>query len=196
MKNAILFALALLGLFAVGASAQGDGAGMGPQAGIHEAGTGLVEPELKEVAQGTGQGLTEVGEMTEEHIAKADAFVMSLPDNGFYRMEMTEVIDSVDAGDESLLILDVRPAALYDAGHIPDSVSIPLTALVQSDLVAGMNFIPVDKKIAVVCTYDTNSAYAVSILRIFGYSRDAWVVVGGVPAWVEAGRELVPTEEM
>lgn len=44
-------------------SAQGDGMGMGPQAGVHEPGTGLVESELKEEAQGTGQGLTEVEEM-------------------------------------------------------------------------------------------------------------------------------------
>mgnify|MGYP001186187424 FL=1 len=50
MKNAALFVLVLLGLFAVAASAQGDGAGMGPQAGVHEPGTGLVEPELKEEA--------------------------------------------------------------------------------------------------------------------------------------------------
>ena len=58
MKNATFLVLILLGLSSAVVSAQGEG----PQAGIHEPGTGLVEPELKEEAQGTGQGLTEVEE--------------------------------------------------------------------------------------------------------------------------------------
>lgn len=58
MKNAAFLVLILLGLSSAVVSAQGEG----PQAGIHEPGTGLVEPELKEEAQGTGQGLTEVEE--------------------------------------------------------------------------------------------------------------------------------------
>ncbi len=187
MKNTALFVLVLLGLFAVVASAQGDGAGEGPQAGIHEPGTGLVEPELKEEAQGTGQGLTEADETAEEHIAKADAFLMGLINNSLLRMDMQELIDAVNAGDENLVIVDVRPASLYDAGHIPDSINAPFP-----DLVPNMDTVPADKKIAVVCTYDTNSAFSVSVMRIFG-DRDAWVVVGGVPGWVDAGRELVPT---
>jgi hypothetical protein len=59
MKNATLLILVLLGLSSAVVSAQGEG----PQAGIHEPGTGLVEPEQKEEAQGTGQGLTEVEEV-------------------------------------------------------------------------------------------------------------------------------------
>ena len=58
MKNAAFLVLILLGLSSAIVSAQGEG----PQAGIHEPGTGLVESELKEEAQGTGQGLTEVEE--------------------------------------------------------------------------------------------------------------------------------------
>jgi rhodanese-related sulfurtransferase len=163
MKNAILFVLVLLGLFAVAVSVQ---------AAEHEE-------------------ITEVEEMAEaDYMAKADAFLMSLVDNRLLRMEMQELIDAVDAGDESVVIVDVRPASLYDAGHIPDSINAPFL-----ELVPNMDLVPTDKKIAVVCTFDTNSAFAVSVMSIFG-DRDAWVVVGGVPAWEEAGRELVATEEV
>ncbi len=134
------------------------------------------------------EDMSEDGDMAEEHIAKADAFMMSLIDNSLLRMEMQEVIDAVDAGDESMVIVDVRPASLYDAGHIPDSINVPFPEMVQK-----MDMVPTDKKIAVVCTYDTNSAFSVAVMRIFG-DRDAWVVVGGVPAWQEAGREFVATE--
>ena len=163
MKIAILFVLALLGLFAVAVSVQ---------AAEHEE-------------------MAEVEEMAEiDYMAKADAFLMSLVDNSLLLMEIQELIDAVDAGDESVVIVDVRPATLYDAGHIPDSINAPFP-----ELVPNMDLVPTDKKIAVVCTFDTNSAFAVSVMRIFG-DRDAWVVVGGVPAWEEAGRELVATEEV
>jgi rhodanese-related sulfurtransferase len=162
MKNATLFVLVLLVLLAAVGAVQGAEA----------------------------EDMSEDGDMADDYMAKADAFMMSLPDNGFYRMEMQDLIDAVDAGDENLVILDVRPASLYDAGHIEGSMNIPDPELVQK-----MDTVPTDKKVAVVCQLDTNSAYAVSILRIFG-DRDAWIVVGGVPAWVDAGRELVPTEEM
>lgn len=35
----------------------------GTQKGVHEPGTGLVEPELKEAGQGTGQGVQTVSEV-------------------------------------------------------------------------------------------------------------------------------------
>jgi len=161
MKSIALLALVLLGLFALVGSVHGA--------------------EDEEMA--------EVDEMVEEHVAKADSFLKSLPEKNLLLMDMQEVIDAVDAGDDSMVIVDVRPASAYDAGHIPDSINVPFP-----ELVPNMDMVPTDKKIAVVCTYDTNSAFAVSVMRIIG-DRDAWVVVGGVPAWEEAGRELVPTEE-
>ncbi len=124
-----------------------------------------------------------------DYMAKAGAFLMSYPENNFFRIDVQEVIDAVDAADESLFILDVRPAG-FDEGHIPGSVWIPGPELMDS-----MDMVPTDEKIAVYCALDTNAAFAVSVLRIFG-DRDAWIMAGGPTAWVDAGRELVPTEEM
>ncbi|MGC9514346.1 rhodanese-like domain-containing protein [Methanocrinis sp.] len=169
MKNKALLVLVLLGLFAVAGPAQ---------AAEHE--------DMAEDGE-----MAEAEEMAEvDYMAKADAFMMGYPENSYYRMEMQELIDAVDAGDKNLAILDVRPAELYDSGHIPGSMNIPGPVLVTS-----IDMVPTDKKIATLCALDTNAAFAVSILRIFG-DRDAWVVVGGPSAWEEAGRELVPSEEM
>jgi len=166
MKNIALLVLVLLGLFAAAGSIQ---------AAEHE--------DMAEDGE-----MVEAEEMAEvDYMAKADAFLMSLPENNLLLMDMQELIDAIDAGDEGIVIVDVRPASLYDAGHIPDSINVPFPGLVPN-----MEMVPADKTIAVVCTYDTNSAFAVSVMSIFG-DRDAWVVVGGVPAWEEAGRELVPS---
>jgi len=114
---------------------------------------------------------------------KADAFVKSVPENMMYIMLARVVAAGVDAGDPSWVVLDIRPPQHYNNGHIKGSLHIPLT-----ELVGRMNEIPKGKKIAVFCAMDTNSAFAVAILRMYGY--DAWIVEGGVPGWVKLGKPL------
>lgn len=115
--------------------------------------------------------------------AAADAFARSVPDNKMFLMSVEDLARMVDEGNTELVILDVRPAQVYAKGHIKGSMSVPLPMVVEQ-----MGGIPTQKKIAVVCSMDTNSAFAVAILRMHG--RDAWIVDGGVIAWEGLGREL------
>jgi rhodanese-related sulfurtransferase len=63
-------------------------------------------------------------------------------------------------------------------------MNIPLTMLIEK-----MNAVSKDKTVAVVCTMDTNSAFAVAVLQMNGYN--AWIVEGGIPGWENSGRPLV-----
>ena len=119
----------------------------------------------------------------EDLTEKADAFVKSVPQNMSYITLARVVAAGVEAGDPSWVILDIRPPQHYESGHIKGSLHIPLT-----DLIGRMKEIPKNKKIAVVCAMDTNSAFAVAILRMYGY--DAWIFEGGVPGWVKLGKPL------
>ncbi len=56
-------------------------------------------------------------------------------------------------------------------------------------LVEKLDSVPTGRKIAVVCSLDTNSAFGVAVLRM--HKRDAWIAEGGVYAWERLGRELV-----
>ncbi len=114
---------------------------------------------------------------------KADAFLKSIPVNMMYLLNPRTLTAGIDAGDMSWVIVDIRPPQHYDNGHIKGSLHIPLT-----ELAGRMKEIPKDRKIAVVCAMDTNSAFAVAILRMYGY--DAWIVEGGVPGWVKIGKPL------
>ncbi|NYT02198.1 MAG: rhodanese-like domain-containing protein [Methanosarcinales archaeon] len=148
---------------------------------------GSVAPEGAAVIDenATDGAMSAAEEMEESDcMAAADEFMMSLPDSGFYLMEVEDLIAMVEAEDEGFMILDVRPADSYAAGYIPGSVNIP-----DPELIARMDEVPADKMIAVVCQLDTNSAFAVAMLRVFG-DRDAWIVNGGVTAWEDAGKEL------
>jgi len=186
MKRLFVLMVVVMAFVAFPVSSQGPQANTDPQAGAHDPGTGLIVPELKEESQGIGQGLVDLVEEI-DYLMKADEFMKALSDNGFYLMSMEDLISAVDAGDENLFILDVRPADMYDAGHIPGSVNVP-----DPELVEKMDMVPTEEKIVVVCQIDTNSASDVSVLRIFG-DRDARVVLGGVPAWEAAGGKLMMT---
>lgn len=126
-------------------------------------------------------------ETSPDYMLKADEVMKGMMDNGLYLISISDVINATENETEmaNWVILDVRPEEGYASGHIPDSMNIPFT-----NIVSDMDAVPADKKIAVVCFYDTNSAFAVAMLRVFG-DRDAWVVQGGVPAWQDAGKELV-----
>ena len=115
---------------------------------------------------------------------QADSFVKSVPENLMYLMPQEKLAEMIDAGKMHFMVLDIRPPQSYGKGHIDGSVNIPLPTLVDK-----IGEIPKDKRINVVCTIDTNSAFAVAMLRMMGYN--AWIVEGGVPGWENSGRALV-----
>ena len=124
--------------------------------------------------------LAYAGDVREETV---DEFVKSVPQNMMYLMSAADLAAGLDESDD-WVILDIRPPSHYNNGHIEGSLHIPLTQLVER-----RDEVPKDKKIAVVCAMDTNSAFATAILRMHGY--DAWIIKGGVPGWVMAGMPLV-----
>jgi rhodanese-related sulfurtransferase len=132
-------------------------------------------------------GLLAAGQETSpDYMMKADDVMKGMMDNGLYLIPVSDVINATENETEMAdwVILDVRPEEGYATGYIPNSMNIPFT-----NIVSDMDAVPSDKKIAVVCTYDTNSAFAVAMLRVFG-DRDAWIVQGGISAWQDAGKEL------
>ena len=115
---------------------------------------------------------------------KADAFVKSVPEKMMFLMSAEHLAKMVDAGNKDFVILDIRPPQHYEKGHIKGSMNIPLPMLVEK-----MDAIPDGKKVAVVCSLDTNSAFAVVVLAMNGH--DAWIVEDGISGWEKLGRELI-----
>jgi rhodanese-related sulfurtransferase len=114
----------------------------------------------------------------------AEEFVRSVPGSEMFIMPVESLAEMVDGGKGDYVVLDIRPPQHYAAGHIEGSVNIPLPILVEK-----LDSVPTDKKIAVVCSVDTNSAFGVAVLRM--HKRNAWIVEGGVYAWEGLDRKLV-----
>jgi rhodanese-related sulfurtransferase len=96
-------------------------------------------------------------------------------------MTRQELARRLEDGD-SLVVLDVRPAAEHAAGHLPGAVSIPV-----GELRRRLSELPRDQEIVAYCRgpFCAFAHEAVSLLRREGYS--ARRLEEGLPEWEAAG---------
>jgi rhodanese-related sulfurtransferase/DNA-binding transcriptional ArsR family regulator len=83
---------------------------------------------------------------------------------------------------DSVLVLDVRPAAEHAAGHLPGAVSIPV-----GELRRRLAELPADREIVAYCRgpYCAFAQEAVAVLRAAGFQ--ARRLEDGLPEWAAAG---------
>jgi hydroxyacylglutathione hydrolase len=84
-------------------------------------------------------------------------------------------------GSEAPLVIDVRQATEYLAGHLAGSVPIGAGALPDV-----LDQLPRDRPIATICASGYRASVAASLLRAAGFERVEWVR-GGVPSWADRG---------
>lgn len=84
-------------------------------------------------------------------------------------------------GAEPPLVLDVRQADEYAAGHVPGA-----RHLMAGDLPDRLAELPRDRAIATICASGYRASVAASLLRQAGFHHVAWVE-GGLPTWQAAG---------
>jgi len=98
-------------------------------------------------------------------------------------MSLGELWRRVDAGEDDLIILDVRERDAYDAGHIPRARLLP-----RGQLELRVNQVLPDptRRILAYCELGLISTLAARTLREMGFQR-AVALDGGMKAWREAG---------
>lgn len=89
-----------------------------------------------------------------------------------------------DLADDAVL-LDVREADEWAAGHIDGAVHLPM-----SGLMARVDEVPKEGDVVVVCKVGGRSAQVTAFLSQRGWDN-VRNLDGGVVAWVQAGRPIV-----
>jgi hydroxyacylglutathione hydrolase len=84
-------------------------------------------------------------------------------------------------GPEAPIVIDVRQASEYEAGHVPGALSIG-----AGDLPERLDSLPGDRPIATICASGYRASVAASLLRAAGFPAVSWVA-GGVATWEAAG---------
>jgi rhodanese-related sulfurtransferase len=120
--------------------------------------------------------LAEVHRLVDDYFTSAD---------GLEPLPRAELLRRARRRD--VMVLDVRPAEEYAAGHIAGAVSLPL-----AELKRRLADLPASRKIVAYCRgpYCVLAAEAVRLLRQRGF--DAVRLADGYPEWREAG---LPVED-
>ncbi|MFN2297445.1 MAG: rhodanese-like domain-containing protein [Anaerolineales bacterium] len=111
------------------------------------------------------------------------ALIAQLAGGSFYVQEI-EPQDVPAMVSNGAIIVDVRLHEDYVAGHIENSLWIPL-----EELELRMSELPTDRTIITVCRTGARSAQAFHILQEAGFPNIA-SLKGGMEAWVAAGYSL------
>jgi len=83
-------------------------------------------------------------------------------------------------GRKDFVLVDVRPAADYEKGHIEGAQNLLLTELVTPEKLEGL---PTDRKLIVYSQGSEVAGQAVVLLRLAGY--DASLLLGGYNFWAQ-----------
>lgn len=96
------------------------------------------------------------------------------------RFSAHDLADQLKARE--VTVIDVREPMEYATGHITGSLNIPLARITQADLPRG--------PLVLVCQSDNRSAKALSQLLQQGHPHSVADLMGGLPAWQQAGYEV------
>lgn len=109
----------------------------------------------------------------------AEGLPRGYPFRAAYEITAREAKRLLDAGDESILIIDVRTAPEWEHSHVPGSVHIPLDEIERrADEVAPAP----GQVVACLCHHGVRSLKASLALRQLG-CPDAMSIAGGIDAW-------------
>jgi hydroxyacylglutathione hydrolase len=105
-----------------------------------------------------------------------------LPTESTGSLTVEELAGRIAAGGpDAPLVIDVRQATEFAAGHVPGSVHIR-----GGDLQDRLRDLPRDRGIATICASGYRSSVAASLLRRAGFA-DVSSVVDGLPTWQAQG---------
>jgi hydroxyacylglutathione hydrolase len=100
------------------------------------------------------------------------------------RLTVDQLAARSGGGPDAPLVVDVRQASEYVAGHVPGSVHITAGSL--PDRLADL---PRDRPLATICASGYRASVAASLLRSAGFSDVSWVA-DGLPAWEAHGHPV------
>ena len=86
------------------------------------------------------------------------------------------------------VLLDVREADEFAAGHIPGAVHVP-RGLLEFKLSSTPELTPRDLKIVLYCKTSGRAALAASTMKDMGYLH-VRSIAGGFEAWAQAGKPV------
>jgi len=116
-----------------------------------------------------------------ELLAAVDSFLSSMPE-GF--LAVGDIEKFKEAIANGAFLVDVREAAEYQEGHLPDAINIPIRTLAQN-----LDKLPKDKPVFVYCKSGHRAALSTAALQTLGYTN-VRAFPPGFAGWEQAGEPV------
>lgn len=105
-------------------------------------------------------------------------FIGTLPE-GYYAVSASNL--NAELSEKTPVIVDIREVSEYETDHIAGSINLPIRTLLQN-----LDKLPAqDQAIVIYCASGHRGAFAMSALRLLGYT-DVRNIGGGLNAWKKA----------
>lgn len=104
-----------------------------------------------------------------------------------FETDCWDVHHAITTGRKDFVLIDVRPARAFAAGHLPTAVNIPVRELA----VPALADIPMTTLCVVYCAGPHCNGATKAAVRLAGLGRPVKEMIGGVTGWLDEGFELV-----
>lgn len=103
-----------------------------------------------------------------------------------FETDCWDVHDAISRGVADFVVLDVRPAEMYRAGHVPGARHLPHGKIVESALAEY----PSDTVFVVYCAGPHCNGAHRGAIRLARLGRPVKLMIGGVTGWRDEGFAL------
>jgi rhodanese-related sulfurtransferase len=103
-----------------------------------------------------------------------------------FETDCADVHEAMSTGPRDFVLLDVRSADLYAAGHVPGALHLPHGKIVDVKL----RGYPADTLFVVYCAGPHCNGAHRGALRLANLGRPVKLMIGGVTGWLDEGFEL------
>ena len=103
-----------------------------------------------------------------------------------FETDCWDVNHSLTTGQQDFVLLDVRSAEAYAAGHVPGAIHLPHGKLVESKLREW----PAETLFVTYCAGPHCNGATKGAIRLAKLGRPVKIMIGGVTGWIDEGFAL------
>jgi rhodanese-related sulfurtransferase len=131
-----------------------------------------------------------VSHVTETKAAPSDAALRHFESMLAFETDCWDVHESLKADTPDFVLLDVRGADAYAAGHVPGAESLPHRDIKAERMAA----FPDATLFVVYCAGPHCNGANKAAVRLARLGRPVKMMIGGVTGWLDEGFELEPSD--
>lgn len=124
---------------------------------------------------------------TETPFAPSDATAAHFESLLQFETDCWDVHASLANGDPGFVLLDIRPPAMFAAGHVAGAINLPHGKINERNLAAH----PAGTRFVVYCNGPHCNGADKGALRLARLGRPVKKMIGGVEGWKDEGYTLV-----